>query len=99
MAQAEAAGAVLVHWRHDIRRRRGAQVVAAVLPQKPTVSATRAPPEGVRPPADAPPAGSAVAVVPQRESRWQKQWQDMRSQARPRAPGAAVRPQRPLRGA
>ena len=53
-----------------------------MLPQAPTVSATRAPPEHVKPPADAAPAGSAVTVVPRRESRWQKQWQDMRSQAR-----------------
>ena len=54
-----------------------------MLPQAPSVSATRAPPEHVKPPADAAPAGSAVTVVPRRESRWQKQWQDMRSQARP----------------
>ena len=53
-----------------------------MLPQAPTVSATRAPPEHVKPPADAAPAGSAITVVPRRENRWQKQWQDMRSQAR-----------------
>ena len=95
--RAVAARALDVHINHvlllmrsrDAMLRRGCsprQVAAAVLPQAPKVSATRAPPEHMRPPADAAPVGSAVTVVPRRESRWQKQWQDMRSQARPAAP-------------
>lgn len=53
------------------------QVAAAIMPMPRTESATRARPEGLRP---AEPMGggpSAVMVVEQKQSAWQKQWQNM----------------------
>ena len=53
------------------------QVAAAIMPMPRTESATRARPEGLRP---AEPVGggpSAVMVVEQKQSAWQKQWQNM----------------------
>ena len=53
------------------------QVAAAIMPMPRTESATRARPEGLRP---AEPTGggpSAVMVVEQKQSAWQKQWQNM----------------------
>lgn len=53
------------------------QVAAAIMPMPRTESATRAQPEGLRP---AEPTGggpSAVMVVEQKQSAWQKQWQNM----------------------
>ncbi|KAL0050425.1 hypothetical protein WJX82_011012 [Trebouxia sp. C0006] len=53
------------------------EVAAAIMPMPRTESATRARPEGLRP---AEPTGggpSAVMVVEQKQSAWQKQWQNM----------------------
>lgn len=53
------------------------EVAAAIMPMPRTESATRAQPEGLRP---AEPTGggpSAVMVVEQKQSAWQKQWQNM----------------------
>ena len=49
------------------------------MPIPRTESATRARPEGLRPAAPESGGPSAVMVVQQKQSAWQKQWQDLQS--------------------
>ena len=51
-----------------------------MLPRKETTSATRARDPGVRPAGN--PGSSAVSVVKQQQSRWQKQWAEMQDKVR-----------------
>ncbi|KAL3131762.1 hypothetical protein ABBQ38_007481 [Trebouxia sp. C0009 RCD-2024] len=55
------------------------EVAAAIMPMPRTESATRARPEGVRPAETKEGAPSAVMVVQQKQSAWQRQWQSMQS--------------------
>jgi len=51
-----------------------AQVAAAILPEEPVSSATRAYSDDLRGAARPPSTSSAVAIVP--EPRWRRQWKD-----------------------
>ena len=55
------------------------QVAAAIMPIPRTESATRARPDGLRPAEPTSGGPSAVMVVQQKQSAWQKQWQNMQA--------------------
>jgi hypothetical protein len=72
-----------------------AQVAAAILPEAPVSSATRAYSEELRGQAPPPSAESAVAVVP--PTRWQRQWNEWQSKVLARCPACSpVSAGRPL---
>ena len=58
------------------------QVEDAVLPREETASATRARDPNLRPAGEGRPQQTAVSVVKQEESRWQKQWAEMQDKVR-----------------